>query len=104
KITVVTLVEEQMSPWKRIFLISSWLPFIDRKKNEGDVNEMRGFAPFLYSKSILEAKETLCPSLGHVEQLVNDVEKLWCDVVSLGLARSGGWWFVVSWLSLEDKG
>ncbi|GKB55596.1 hypothetical protein Tco_0911782, partial [Tanacetum coccineum] len=78
--------------------------FEDRKKNEGGMNEMRGFTPFLYSKSTLETKETLCPSLGHVEQLVDEVEKLWCDVASLGLARSGGWWFVVSQLSLEDKG
>ncbi|GKC27396.1 hypothetical protein Tco_1034690, partial [Tanacetum coccineum] len=42
--------------------------------------------------------------LGHVEQLVDEVEKLWCDVASLGLARRGGWWFVVPQLSLEDKG
>ncbi|GJX12981.1 hypothetical protein Tco_0204739 [Tanacetum coccineum] len=65
---------------------------------------MKGYEPYLYSKSILEDKETLCPSLGHVEKLVDEVEKLGCDIASLGLARSGGWWFMVPRLSLEDKG
>ncbi|GJT41514.1 kinase-like domain, phloem protein 2-like protein, partial [Tanacetum coccineum] len=65
---------------------------------------MKGYEPYLYSKSTLEAKDTLCPSIGLVEHLVDEVEKLVCDIASLGLARSGGWWFVVPRLSLEDKG
>ncbi|GJV28999.1 hypothetical protein Tco_1385447 [Tanacetum coccineum] len=53
-----------------------------------------------------ERKKIRC--LGHVEQLVDEVEKLWCDVASLGLARRGACKLLVaevgaSWRCLDAK-
>ena len=46
---------------------------------------MKGFELYIYSKMIKEAKKAYGSILGHLENLVDEVLKIWCEFEGLGM-------------------